>query len=143
MPVPSGALGDAEVEARLVMALGAADAAASASSRDRSRSRRRRRAAAHELVNDLFTQLSKLEGTIGRVRTSNRQARIETIAAIKAHAQSFRGDSAIPDGTSLVDEYSSKSLEASEAAQSSAETALVDLAAARELAVHGIIKVLV
>ena len=117
--------------------MAAADAAASASSRDRSRSRRRRRAAAHELVNDLFPQFSKLGETIERVRTSNRKARIDTIEAIRAHGQSCR------DGTSLVDEYSSKSLEASEAAQSSAETALVDLAAARELAVHGIIKVLV
>ena len=97
MPVPSGALGDAEVEARLVMALGAADAAASASSRDRSRSRRRHRAAAHELVNDLFSKFSKLEETIERVRTSNRKARIETIGAIRAHGQSCR------DGTSLVE----------------------------------------
>ena len=132
-----------DAEARALIALAAADAAASASSRDRSRSRRRHRAAAHELVNDLFSKFSKLEETIERVRTSNRKARIETIGAMRAHGQSFREDSAIRDGTSLVDEYSSKSLEASEAAQSSAETALVDLAAARELAVHGIIKVLV
>ena len=131
-----------DAEARALIALAAADAAASASSRDRSRSRRRRRAAAHELVNDLFSKFSKLEETIERVRTSNRKARIETIGAMRAHGQSFREDSAIRDGTSLVDEYSSKSLEASEDAQAEAAAALVDIAAAREAAVHGIIDLL-
>ena len=61
---------------------------------------------------------------------------------MRAHGQSFREDRAIRDGTSLVDEYSSKSLEASEDAQAEAAAALVDVAAARESAVHGIIDLL-
>ena len=137
MPVPSGALGDAEVEARLVMALGAADAAASASSRDRSRSRRRHREAAHELVKGLFSDFSRLEDTINKVRDSNRKARIETIH-LRARCQDGRGAASLD----VVEQYSSSSLEASEDAQRSAEAALVDIAAARETAVHGIIDLL-